>query len=58
MLVTENILGGYGDRAGCALLVKTIKSIGDSPNDLYFVFTVQEELGLREETSAYAWNLI
>lgn len=47
--------GAMDDRAGCALLVETIKSIGDTPNDLYFVFTVQEELGLRgAKTSAYA----
>ncbi|HZJ56683.1 MAG TPA: M42 family metallopeptidase [Clostridia bacterium] len=47
--------GAMDDRAGCALLVKTIRDIGDTPNDLYFVFTVQEELGLRgAKTSAYA----
>lgn len=47
--------GAMDDRAGCALLVQTIKNIGATPNDLYFVFTVQEELGLRgAKTSAYA----
>ncbi len=58
-LFTENngkyISGAMDDRAGCALLVQTIKSVGSTPNDLYFVFTVQEELGLRgAKTSAYA----
>ena len=49
------ISGAMDDRAGCALLVKTIKNIDSTPNDLYFVFTVQEELGLRgAKTSAYA----
>ncbi len=49
--------GAMDDRAGCALLVQTIKNIGETPNDLYFVFTVQEELGLRgAKTSAYALN--
>lgn len=49
------ISGAMDDRAGCALLVQTIKNISSTPNDLYFVFTVQEELGLRgARTSAYA----
>lgn len=49
------ISGAMDDRSGCALLVQTIKNIGSTPNDLYFVFTVQEELGLRgAKTSAYA----
>lgn len=33
------------DRAGCALLIDMIKS--EQPYDLYFVFTVQEEVGTR-----------
>ncbi|HHU77494.1 MAG: M42 family metallopeptidase [Caldicoprobacterales bacterium] len=45
------------DRAGCAVLVETIKAIKDSPNELVFVFTVQEEVGLRgAKTSAYSLN--
>ncbi len=36
------------DRIGCAVLVQTLKSLTqESVNDLYFVFTVQEEVGLR-----------
>ncbi|NLJ41737.1 MAG: M42 family metallopeptidase [Clostridiales bacterium] len=47
--------GAMDDRAGCALLVETIKSLESTPNDLYFVFTTQEEVGLRgAKTSAYA----
>lgn len=47
--------GAMDNRSGCALLIETIKNIGSAPNDLYFVFTVQEELGLRgAKTSAYA----
>ncbi|NLB42489.1 MAG: M42 family metallopeptidase [Clostridiales bacterium] len=43
------------DRAGCAVLVETIKAVKDSPNELIFVFTTQEEVGLRgAKTSAYA----
>jgi len=43
------------DRAGCYILVETLKAISKTENDLYFVFTVQEELGLRgAKTSAYS----
>lgn len=35
------------DRAGCYALLEAFKRAKDSPNDLYAVFTVQEELGLR-----------
>ena len=34
------------DRIGCAVLIQTIKELSASPNDLYFVFAVQEEVGL------------
>ncbi|NLU36447.1 MAG: M42 family metallopeptidase [Clostridiales bacterium] len=45
------------DRAGCAVLVETIRSVKESPNELIFVFTVQEEVGLRgAKTSAYTIN--
>jgi len=35
------------NRAGCYVLIETLKAISKTENDLYFVFTVQEELGLR-----------
>jgi endoglucanase len=35
------------DRVGCALLVQLIKEVKNSPNELIFVFTVQEEVGRR-----------
>jgi tetrahedral aminopeptidase len=35
------------DRVGCAILIQTLKDLAKSPHDLYFVFTVQEEVGLR-----------
>lgn len=42
------------DRIGCFVLIEILKSIKDNKNDLYFVFTVQEELGLRgAKTSAF-----
>jgi len=35
------------NRAGVYVLINALKNVKDSENDLYFVFTVQEELGLR-----------
>ncbi len=43
------------DRVGCAVLIETIRELGKSPHDLFFVFTVQEEVGVRgATTSAYS----
>ncbi len=42
------------NRAGCYVLIETLKK-AQSDNDLYFVFTTQEEVGLRgARTSAYS----
>lgn len=42
------------DRIGCAVLVEAIKKIKKPLNTLYFVFTTQEEVGLRgARTAAY-----
>lgn len=42
------------DRIACVVLLKALETLGKSDNDLYFVFTVQEELGLRgAKTAAY-----
>jgi endoglucanase len=35
------------DRLGCAIAIQTLAEIGQTPNDLYFCFTVQEEVGTR-----------
>jgi len=35
------------DRIGCAILVELIEKMEDCPNEVIFVFTVQEEVGLR-----------
>ncbi|MGI6147763.1 MAG: M42 family metallopeptidase [Firmicutes bacterium] len=45
------------DRIGCAVLVEAIKQLEKSPNTLYFVFSSQEEVGLRgARTSAFTIN--
>jgi endoglucanase len=40
------------DRIGVAVLVETLRRMGESPNRVYFVFSVQEEVGLRGATTA------
>lgn len=42
------------DRAGCYALLEALQQIGKHESDLYFVFTVQEEIGLKgAKTAAY-----
>lgn len=42
------------DRIGCFIMIEALKNMGASNNDLYFVFTTQEEVGTRgAKTSAY-----
>ena len=40
------------DRSSCAILVEAIKKIKETPHELYFVFSVQEEVGSRGATTA------
>lgn len=43
------------DRVGCFIAIEALKSIQNPINDLYFVFSVQEEVGLRgAKTAAYS----
>ncbi|MBO5287321.1 MAG: M20/M25/M40 family metallo-hydrolase [Clostridia bacterium] len=37
----------FDDRIGCAILIKAMQEIKETKNDLYFVFSVQEEVGIR-----------
>ena len=40
------------DRIGCAVLIETMRTLKTSPHELYFVFTTQEEVGLRGATTS------
>ncbi len=40
------------DRIGVAVLIQTLRQLQNSPHELYFVFSVQEEVGLRGATTA------
>jgi putative aminopeptidase FrvX len=40
------------DRIGTAVLVETLRQVKDTPHQLYFVFSTQEEVGLRGATTA------
>lgn len=52
----KRVISPYTDnRISCAVLLKTLERVRESRNDLWFVFSVQEELGLRgAKTAAYA----
>jgi endoglucanase len=51
---TRLIAKAMDDRIGCAVLVETLRRLEETPHDLYVVFAVQEEVGLRgARTSAY-----
>jgi endoglucanase len=40
------------DRIGCAILVETLRQLGDTPHEVVVVFSTQEEVGLRGATTA------
>lgn len=43
------------DRIGCLIAIEALKALKESPNEVWFVFSVQEEVGLRgAKTSAYS----
>lgn len=43
------------DRIGCLVAIEALRALKDTPNEVYFVFTTQEEVGTRgAETSAFS----
>jgi tetrahedral aminopeptidase len=40
------------DRIGVAVLIETLRRLDETPHELYFVFSVQEEVGIRGATTA------
>lgn len=40
------------DRVSCAVLIEVMRRLKDGPHELYFVFSTQEEVGLRGATTA------
>lgn len=55
--IGHKVISPYLDnRISCAILLSALEQIQGSPNDLYFVFTTQEEVGLRGAKTA-AWTV-
>ncbi|MBO4880517.1 MAG: M20/M25/M40 family metallo-hydrolase [Firmicutes bacterium] len=53
MAMNNCIISSYTDnRSGCCVLLMTMELLKKSVNDLYFVFTTQEEVGLRGARTA------
>ncbi len=40
------------DRISCAVMIETMRQLTSTPNEIYFVFSTQEEVGLRGATTA------
>lgn len=51
---TRLIAKAMDDRIGCAVMIEAIRGLESTPHDVHFVFSVQEEVGLRgARTSAF-----
>lgn len=57
-LIGKRIMGkALDDRAGCWSLIRAMQNVSSADNDVYAVFTAQEEVGLRgAKTAAFSIN--
>lgn len=52
-LLNDNIISkSFDDRSGCYMMIESLKELKTPYHDVYFVFTVQEEVGLIGATTA------
>ncbi len=52
-LIGDRIMGkALDDRAGCWALIRAMQNLGETESDIFAVFTVQEEVGLRGAKTA------
>lgn len=51
-LGTRLVAKSMDDRIACAVMIETMRAIKESPHELYFVFTTQEEVGVRGATTS------
>jgi len=51
-LGTRIVSKAMDDRIGVAVLIEALRQLKDTPHQLFFVFSVQEEVGLRGATTA------
>jgi endoglucanase len=51
-LGSRAIAKSMDDRIGCVIMIEAMKRLKNSPNELHFAFTTQEEVGLRGATTA------
>jgi putative aminopeptidase FrvX len=49
---TRMLAPNFDNRISCAVLIQVLREMESSPHDIYAVFTVQEEVGLRGATTA------
>jgi len=53
MILGNNVMGPYADDLiGCVVLLMAMEQLQETKNDLYFVFSVQEEIGCRGAKTA------
>jgi putative aminopeptidase FrvX len=52
--ISKDVVTGkaFDDRAGCAVMIETLKQVGSTDCSIYAVGTVQEEVGLRGAATA------